>query len=92
MDTQFKENIRDKLDNLELEHFGQKNNDTIHNRCIKLEKYLSIYEYPNLNISEIISHCHHEEDYYTYLNMRIHFISNKIDITKDINLKLKKYI
>tara|TARA_B100000524_G_scaffold306598_1_gene181925 strand:- start:124 stop:402 length:279 start_codon:yes stop_codon:yes gene_type:complete len=92
MDTQFNENIINKLNILELKHFGQKNSDTIHNRCNKLEKYLGIYQYPNLNTSEIMSQCHHEEDYYTYLNMRIHFIANNIDITKDINLKLQKYI
>ena len=92
MDTQFNENIKDKLTNLELEYFGQEDNDTIHNRCHKLEKYLGIYEYPDLNISEIIAQCHNEEDYYTYLNMRIHFISNKIDITEDIKIKLQKYI
>lgn len=92
MDTQFNNTIKDKLNNLELQYFGKEDNDTIHNRCNKLEKYLGIYQYPNLDICEIMTHCHHEEDYYTYLNMRIHFIINKIDITEDINNKLQKYI
>ena len=92
MDTQFNQHIKDKLDNLELQYFGQKDIDTINNRCNKLEKYLGIYQYPNLNTYDIMSQCHNEEDYYTYLNMRIHFIINKIDITKDINNKLKKYM
>ena len=92
MDTQFNQNIKEKLSNLELQHFGQKNNDTFHNRCNKLEKHLGLYQYPNLNISEIMRHCNHEEDYYTYLNMRVHYLFNKIDITEDIKQKLKNNV
>ena len=76
-----------RIEKKELECFGSVCDGDIPERCTNLEKYYKIFVFDKIIDKKQIHSCILEEEFFTALSLRVHYIENNIDITDRMNKK-----